>query len=394
MVSIARSNMLSSKVRFGFSVAGVAVATLLLSFILALYRGWSERLTAYLDNTDADLWVVQKGNESFFSPSVIRDANQATVQHTDGVMRMSSLVGRTLRMHHGSGEYDIYVMGFQPQVVDQPEGGGSPVGGLGGPLKMESGSGTPRPGKFVEDSNGVRRRVAGEIVIDDVLAKVASLGIGDEIDAAGLPFKVVGISSGGNLGITLLCFVDIADAGDLIGGYPIVSYILVKTAAGQQNTVAASIEKANPSLRVFAAQDFAASSRKVLQRTLLPVLGVVVGLIFAVGAIVVGLTIYTATVEKEREFGVLKALGTPNRSIFWIVIQQTLVCSLTGFVIGEVGVIGATRLAPKLVPQFVTLVKLPDVGIVFAAALLMSLFAAWLPIRRITRVDPLAVFKA
>jgi hypothetical protein len=45
--------MLAGKRRFAFSVAGVAVATLLLSFVLATYRGWNERFAAYIDDGSA-----------------------------------------------------------------------------------------------------------------------------------------------------------------------------------------------------------------------------------------------------------------------------------------------------------------------------------------------------
>jgi hypothetical protein len=95
--------MVAGKGRFAFSVAGVLVATLLLSFVLALYRGWNERLTAYIDQTDADLWLVQRGAESFFSPSVVNQRNLDIVKAIDGVERSGALVGKTLRMHHGNG---------------------------------------------------------------------------------------------------------------------------------------------------------------------------------------------------------------------------------------------------------------------------------------------------
>jgi len=373
MVSVARRNIAAGKGRFVFSAAGVAVATLLLSFVVGLYRGWSERLTAYLDDTPADLWVVQRGNESFFSPSVVNRRNEELVDATEGVAQASSITGRTLRLHHGEDAHDVYVMGFEAA----PDGGGP--AGLGGPLRMKRGSGQPR---------------AGEIVIDDILAKTAGLDIGDEVQAAELNFRVVGISEGGNLGVTVLCFVTLDDANRLIGGYPIISYILVKAEPGKSQEVVDHIETLNPSLRVFSANEFAHSSRRVLQRTVVPVLGVVVVLVFAVGTIVVGLTIYTATIEKEREFGVMKSLGTPAARLSSIVLEQSLACCLAGFAAGIVALAGATWVTRLAVPQFVTLVKPTDVGLVFVAVLVMSLLASWLPLIRVMRVDPLTVFKA
>jgi putative ABC transport system permease protein len=365
--------MVAGKGRFAFSVAGALVATLLLSFVLALYRGWNERLTAYIDQTDADLWLVQRGAESFFSPSVVNQRNLDIVKAIDGVERSGALVGKTLRMHHGDGAYDVYIMGFDAAQADQP------VGGLGGPLHIVRGSGTPR---------------TGEIVIDQILADIAGIDIGDTVTASTQTFKVVGISSGGNLGVTLLCFVDRPEAQRLIGDYPIVSYVLVKTAPGRQAEVAAAIREANPYVDVFPTSTFAESSRRVLRRSILPVLAVVVVLVFVVGSIVVGLTIYTSTIEKQREFGVLKALGTPGYRLVSIVLQQSFVCCLLGFALGEAGVVGAVALTKHFVPQFVTLIKPGDVAVVFVAVLVMGAGASLLPIQRVLRVDPLAVFKA
>jgi ABC-type antimicrobial peptide transport system permease subunit len=127
---------------------------------------------------------------------------------------------------------------------------------------------------------------------------------------------------------------------------------------------------------------------------MLPILSVLIVLIFIVGAVVVGVTIYTATLEKEREYGVMKALGTPNKQLLAVVAQQTIVCCLLGFVAGEVAVLFASRLAERAVPQFVTLIRWEDAVIVLIGTIIMGMIGAYLPVQRILRVDPLRVFKA
>jgi putative ABC transport system permease protein len=127
---------------------------------------------------------------------------------------------------------------------------------------------------------------------------------------------------------------------------------------------------------------------------MLPILMVLIVLIFVVGAVVVGVTIYTATVEKEREYGVMKALGSPNKHLLAVVAQQTLACCLLGFLVGELAVLLASRLAVRVVPQFVTLIRWEDALIVLAATTVMGVLGAYLPVQRVLRVDPLRVFKA
>ena len=366
MLTVAWKNLWSEKGRFSFSVAGVAVAAMLLAFMLALYSGWNERIASYVQDVPADVWVVQRGNESFFSASFFSDAKLDDVRKISGVVGVSSMLGRSLKIGSGSGSYDSYVLGFDED-------------GIGGPIHVKEGSATPGD---------------GEIVIDDVLSRTAGFDLGQTVMVGDRPFRVAGISTGGNNVIYQLSFVSKAEARRFVGLDGVEGFGLVTTEPGREQEVATSINNSVEGVSAFRSGTYAAMSRRVLQRSMLPILSVVLVLVFVVGAVVVGLTIYTATLEKEHEFGVMKALGTPNKFLAIAVIEQSLLCGFIGFAIGEAGVLIASRFAERLVPQFVTLVRWQDTLIVLAGVTAMSLFAALLPIQRVMRVDPLVVFKA
>jgi len=367
MLSIPWKNMRAEKARFAFSVLGIAVAALLLAFMIALYRGWNDKIASYVADVPADIWVSQPGNQSFFSASIIADTQLAEVGKIEGVTEVSSLLGRSLKVTHGSDEFDSYILGFDAD-------------GIGGPIHIKKGSGTPGD---------------GEIVMDDVLARTQGIGIGDEVVANERRLRVVGISTGGNVVINQLSFVSKAEAQKLVGITGVSNFGLVQVERGKTQDVLARINDGSiAGVNGFDSKTFAHNSRKVLQKSVLPILTVVVLLVFIVGAVIVGLTMYTATLEKEREYGVMKALGTPNKFLFYAVLAQSLICGLVGFVVGEALVVAATRFAERLVPQFVTLVRWQDALIVLAAVVIMSLLAAYLPVQRVMRVDPLRVFKA
>lgn len=385
MMSVARRNMVAWKGRMVFSIGGVAVATLLLSFVLALYYGFSSRVAAYVEGVNADVWVVGRGNQSFFNPSVIVTGPKgpiAALEKLDNIETTSQVTQWTLKLQHckrraadadpnecpGGQFWDTYIVGYQP-------------GGIVGPLGMKSGSSDLQ---------------TGEIIIDDVLARQAGIKIGDEVVAGVRHLEVIGISKGGNLVITQLSFVTEEEAGLIrgIGGF--TSFILVTTPPGKGAELVNAINTTPglAELDAFESADYADGSRQLIERNLLPVLLVIVMLALIVGTIVVGLTVYTAVVEKEREFGVLKAVGTSNGGLLRVVIEQSAVCGAAGFVVGELGALAAASLAQRAVPQFVTLFRVQDVVLVFALAAGMSLVAAVIPIQRIARVDPLTVFKA
>lgn len=364
-MSVAQRNMLAGKPRTAFSIAGVAVATLLLSFVVGLYRGWNDELVRYVRAAPADAWVVGKGADSFFTPSLVFNTTAVGVGQVEGVKQVSPLLGRPLRIRKGKRSWDSYVVGFDPS-------------GGGGPVAMKSGK--AHPGN-------------GEIVIDDVLARTSDLDLGDEVQVGLRRLTVVGIAKGGNLVLAQISFINIEEARVIIG-VGAVSFLLVRTEAGDAQAVVRKINTTVPGVEAFAADTFAANSQAVLQRSLLPILLVIVVMAVFVGTIVVGLTVYTAAIEKEREFGILKALGVPLPGLLRVVFEQSFICGALGFVCGMLLTFVTAWLAQFAMPQVVTLFRWQDMSLVALAAAAMSLLAGFLPLQRVVRIDTLSVFKA
>jgi putative ABC transport system permease protein len=158
--------------------------------------------------------------------------------------------------------------------------------------------------------------------------------------------------------------------------------------------VAERLEREKPDLQVFTSEEFAKAIRKEIDESFLPIIAILVGIGFIVGAAVVGLTIYTATIERSREFGVMKAVGGSPGFLYRIVLSQSAVLTSAGFVAGFAAALAAARLASQLVPEFATRFELPDLGFVLAITLAMAVIASFVPVQRINSIDPGSVFKA
>jgi len=114
---------------------------------------------------------------------------------------------------------------------------------------------------------------------------------------------------------------------------------------------------------------------------------------FVVGLAVAGLTIYTATVEKSREYGILKAEGFTNSFLYRVVFEQSLITGFLGFMLGAGLTLLVAPIAQDTVPQFVVFVRWQDILGIAGVTLLMALIAAYIPIRRMASIDPVTVFK-
>jgi putative ABC transport system permease protein len=115
---------------------------------------------------------------------------------------------------------------------------------------------------------------------------------------------------------------------------------------------------------------------------------------YLVGLTVTSLTIYTATVEKSRDYGVLKAIGASNRYVYSMVIYQSFIVSLVGFLTGAPLSILASRIAQQQVAEFITIYSWSGLMIAFVAVLAMSILAALLPAHKVGRIEPAIVFRA
>ena len=87
--------------------------------------------------------------------------------------------------------------------------------------------------------------------------------------------------------------------------------------------------------------------------------------------------------DKIREIAVLKLIGTRNRTIAGMILQQSLALGLIGFVVGK---IAATFSAP-IFPKYVLLTPMDSVA-GFIAVLVICVLASLVAIRMALKVDP------
>lgn len=368
-ISIARKNLFHERIRFLISVSGVAFSVMLILILLGLYRGWNNKLGKYIEGVDADVWVLQNGAaDMFHSTSLIPNAVGEQLAKIEGVQSVHPLIGRRVPLRINDEETNTIVMGYDVQNK------------VGGPLEIVKGKTAPQN---------------GEIIIDEVLAKTINKTIGETIDLIDLPFTIVGISRGGNVVTFTYSFITTDDARKLMQMENYTNYYLARFhPQAQSENIIQSIESSIPQLKVFRKPEFSENNRKQIVEVFLPIIFVLVIIGFIVGSMVISLTIYTATIEKSREYGILKAIGASSRHLSSIIFTQSALAGFIGFLIG----IGLTLITAAIVqniePNFITEISLPDVMIVFGITVLMIFFSAFIPLRRLLAIDPAIVFKA
>jgi ABC-type antimicrobial peptide transport system permease subunit len=110
------------------------------------------------------------------------------------------------------------------------------------------------------------------------------------------------------------------------------------------------------------------------------------------GAIGIYAIVAHSVAERRREIGIRLALGARPRSLLRQVVQSALGLAVAGAAIGVISAFGLTRFLGSLLFGVE-----PTDAATFAsmAALLMAIavMAAWLPARRVMRVDPVTALR-
>ena len=112
-------------------------------------------------------------------------------------------------------------------------------------------------------------------------------------------------------------------------------------------------------------------------------IGMFLVILSVVSAAIVAFIIYTLTMGKIREIAVLKLIGTRNRTIAAMILQQALGLGLIGFVVGKV----AATLWATIFPKYVLLLPEDAVRGLIAVMVICSL-ASVMAIRAALKVDP------
>jgi putative ABC transport system permease protein len=366
VVPLARRYLLAEKIRFLMSIAGVAFAVLLVLVVASLYRGWSES-SEFFNQLPGDLWVAQEGTtDPLRSSSYLPAAAADDLGQLDGVAAVVPVYSRRVAVPSAGPDLSMHVMSF---VVP---------------------SGVP----ISPDDRARFFPAEGSLIVDRVFADDAGLAVGDGMELLNQAFTIEHIVPGGNP-VFALAFANGSDASELLGldGY-VNFFVLVLEPGATVEQVAATVEAALPGSETRTAADYAATMATTVDEGFLPVVGALVAIGLAIGGAVVALTTYTATIEKARDFAVMKALGASAWFVYRVVIRQSVIIGLSGAVAGAAAAGVVATFVGRVVPEFVTDIRRTDAITVLLLTVVVSLVAAIVPVRRINRIDPAMVFRA
>jgi putative ABC transport system permease protein len=289
------------------------------------------------------------------------------VRAVPGVASVTPVLYLTNLVVSGDNRHLAYVIGLPRKAL------------AGGPWRIVAGKALP---------------LSREAIIDRRVAEQSGIGLGDTVEILGEEFTVAGLSEGTANLTNSVAFIAWADFARLRGEGATASYLLATVVPGQSpEVVARRIEALVHDVTAQTRQAFAAQERKVVNDmstdliTIMNLVGVLIGMA------VMALTVYTATLARRAEYGVLKALGARTRQLYGVVLAQALISVAIGFVLALAFTLALAAIVPLTGANLFLQVRGAALLKLGAVALIITAVSAILPIKQIAGLDPATVFR-
>ena len=144
-------------------------------------------------------------------------------------------------------------------------------------------------------------------------------------------------------------YVPLATAQEIAGVEKRVSMIYVRS-TGNIEAVRDEMVRRFPSYRVRSMAEYVSLMTPSSLPQLTPFVNSFVGLGVVISFLVVLLTMYTMVLEREREIGILKALGASRTEICGLILAEAMMLVALGGVCGLAGTYGLTTLLHRTAP--------------------------------------------
>lgn len=342
--------------RSALSAAAIGLQVFLILLIVGLTSGILSDWRARAEGVGADI-IVQPPNSSIFfsfSSAVIPQSQVARIEKLQGIDEVAPVVvvvdTTTLGVIYG---------------IDYARFNGLSTG-------FTFVSGGPFAGP-------------DDVIADDLAAQARKLRVGSTVSLMNRNFRVSGIVVHGK---GARFFVTMETAQEIAGAAKRVSMIYVRS-TGNTERARAELIRLLPSYRIRSMAEFMSLMTSSSLPELRPFLRSFVGLGVVISFLVVLLTMYTLVLERRREIGILKAIGSSRLEICWLIVAEALMLVALGVIVGLAGTYGTTTLLHHTSPTLQIQITVDWIFRSILVAIAGALAGAAYPAIRAAQSDPI-----
>lgn len=321
-LELARKNVTRKRERSLLTIVAVLLAIGSFISLLSIAEGGYQKTRAELDGRDVSLYVLPRdvhplpglavGNMTSGADTLPPGLAQDVAQKYPLVDRVTGVVHLTVA--HES--RNIVVWGIEPSALE-----------------------TFLPNLAL--TSGRALQGGGEAILGVRLARELGLAEGATLTLGRINFQVVGLADSKSGLQASYCYIAAADAqalGELKGVHEIWLHLKDE---GSAQDIAGEMNQAYPDVSVYTRQQYLGDSLQVVSYAWLVQFAVAsIGVLISMTAAMN--TMLMSTYERMKEFGTLRAIGTPRTTVMLMILTESMILSLLGGVGGILlGVVGS-----------------------------------------------------
>jgi len=379
MYDIALKMLIGDKTKYLMLISAIAFATLLMAQQTSVFFGLLRWTTANILNSEAAIWVMDPNVEQVNESKPMRDTDLSRVRSVSGVEWAEPFYAGLQQARLNNGRFrTVQIFGVDATTL------------VGVPPKIFLGS-----WDSLRENDAIVLDKAGLRLLSDKAG--APLTIGDSFEINDRNVRIVGVT----------------DAYRSFFGYPYVyttyeralqivpptrkslSFILVKPKPefSPEEVVEQIIRETGLKARLD--NDFFWDTIWwFFANTTIPIsFGTTILLGLIVGVAVTGQTFYSFIIENLGNLGALKAMGASNKLLRKMLLLQAFSAGIIGYGIGMgiTSLFAASAIRRETLPYFMPY-QVPLA--IFIVVIFICSFAAFLGIRKISKLEPSEVFRA
>lgn len=364
-IPLARRTLFQDRRRAVLSICGVAAALTLVLILNGVVAGAMRQVTAYIDHSPGDVFVAQSGVRTMhMSITVLPDDTVDRVRKVDGVAWAEPLRYTNSTIRRGDTQLITYVLGYDTRT------------GRTGPQRFVRGR-APR---------------LGEVVVDQAAAKDLGVDVGSRVEVLGTTLRVSGLSTNGTNLVNTTVFLSLDQFSKLRG--PGTSYVIAGADPGvSPAALARRVSDEVPNTTVQTRSAFSNQEAKLVRDMAADIMTIMtlIGLLIALA--VVGLTLFTVTLSRLRDYGILKALGAATPRLAGQVVAQAAWTVGLALAVAIAASAGLGAVLDQVTSNIRIIIEPRSVLRSAVLACAVGGLAAVIPLRRVTKVDPASAFR-
>jgi len=353
---------------------GVGMLLGIVLIMMGVYRVMIVDAESLLKDIDADLWVVQeKTLGPFVEASRVHEDLKTTIYNYQAIDKSEAITFQNIQLPNAKKPIRVLAVGYD-----------------------QYGDLTPINRNKIVDGRKLLNNY--EIVVTDK----TGFKVDDKIELGRNIYTVVGVTTGTvSSGGDPLVFITLQNAQELQFSYSNKRIQSDRargingTSSHMANAIIATLKpgynvnKVAKELRkwqhksVYTKQEQNDILTKNVVETAAKQIGLFTAILIVVSIVIIGLIIYTMTLEKMKEISIMKLLGIPNFIIIKMIVEETLILSLFAFVFGNAFAHFIYDKFPKRV-----VLEYPDAFSLFIVVVLASIIASLVGVKKVVQADP------